>query len=71
MPETLPLEKDFDLSQLAAYELTGGQVELIIKNTAYKVAVMEEAIFTVELFKEQITKEKKGQFDQENKVGFF
>ena len=31
---------------------------------------MQEAIFTVEIFKEQISKEKKGQFDSENKVGF-
>ena len=70
LPSTLPLEKDFNINELAKIELTGGQIELIIKNTAYKVAVMQEAIFTVEIFKEQISKEKKGQFDSENKVGF-
>jgi len=70
LPSTLPLEKNFDINELAKVELTGGQIELIIKNTAYKVAVMKDAVFTVEIFKEQITKEKKGQFDSENKVGF-
>ena len=71
LPSTLPLEKDFDIEELAKYELTGGQIELVIKNTAYKIAVSDEPIFKVENFKEQITKEQKGQFDSENKVGFF
>ena len=71
IPSSLPLEKDFDIEELAKYELTGGQIELVIKNTAYKIAVSDEPIFKVENFKEQITKEQKGQFDSENKVGFF
>ncbi|MBU0925712.1 ATP-binding protein [bacterium] len=71
LPSTLPLDKDFDIEELAKYELTGGQIELVIKNTAYKIAVSDEPIFKVENFKEQITKEQKGQFDSENKVGFF
>lgn len=71
LPSTLPLEKDFDIEELAKYELTGGQIELVIKNTAYKIAVSDEPIFKVENFKEQITKEQKGQFDSETKVGFF
>ena len=65
------MEKDFDIQKLASHELTGGQIELVIKNTAYKIAVSDEPIFTVKDFEEQITKEKKGQFDSENKVGFF
>ena len=71
IPAALPLDKDFDMEELAKYELTGGQIELVIKNTAYKIAVSDEPIFKVEDFKEQITKEQKGQFDSENKVGFF
>ena len=71
IPSSLPLEENFDIEELAKYELTGGQIELIIKNTAYKIAVSDEPIFKVENFKEQITKEQKGQFDSENKVGFF
>ena len=71
IPSTLPLEENFDVEQLAHYELTGGQIELVVKNTAYKIAVSEEPIFKVENFKEQIQKEQKGQFDSEIKVGFF
>ena len=65
------MDENFDLEELAKYELTGGQIELIIKNTAYKLAVSDDPIFKVEDFKEQIQKEQKGQFDSENKVGFF
>ena len=71
LPTNLPLEENFDIEELAKYELTGGQIELVIKNTAYKIAVSDEPIFKVENFKEQITKEQKGQFDTETKVGFF
>ena len=71
LPSNLPLEKDFDIEELAKYELTGGQIELVIKNTAYKIAVNDNPIFKLEDFKEQITKEQKGQFDSETKVGFF
>ncbi|MFA6740586.1 MAG: ATP-binding protein [Arcobacteraceae bacterium] len=71
IPVNLPLEENFDIEELAKYELTGGQIELVIKNTAYKIAVSDEPLFKVENFKEQITKEQKGQFDSENKVGFF
>ncbi|MDY0051719.1 MAG: ATP-binding protein [Aliarcobacter sp.] len=71
IPASLPLEENFDMDELAKYELTGGQIELVIKNTAYKIAVSDEPLFKVENFKEQIAKEQKGQFDSENKVGFF
>ena len=71
LPASLPLEKDFDIEELAKYELTGGQIELVIKNTAYKIAVSDEPIFKLDDFREQITKEQKGQFDGETKVGFF
>ena len=71
LPEALPLDENFDIEELASYELTGGQIELVIKNTAYKLAVSDEPVFKVEDFTEQIQKEQKGQFDSENKVGFF
>ncbi len=71
LPEALPLDKNFDINTLAKHELTGGQIEMVIKNTAYKLAVQEEAKFTNEAFEEQIQKEKSGQFDSENRVGFF
>ena len=71
LPEALPLDKNFDIQSLAKHELTGGQIEMIIKNTAYKLAIEEQASFTNEAFEEQIQKEKTGQFDSENRVGFF
>jgi len=71
LPSNLPLSEDFDINKLAKFDLTGGQIELVIKNTAYKIAVSEEPLFTYDDFKEQITKEQKGQFDSETKVGFF
>lgn len=71
LPDTLPLDDEFDFEDLSSYELTGGQIELVIKNTAYKMATKEDPLFKVEDFKEQITKEQKGQFDSEVKVGFF
>lgn len=70
LPENLPLEENFDTKKLISYELTGGQIELIIKNTAFKIATEDDPIFKVKDFKEQIEKELKGNFDSENKVGF-
>lgn len=71
LSKNLPFSKDFDVKKLSKYELTGGQIELVIKNTAYKLAVEDEPIFHVEDFEEQIKKEKKADFESENKVGFF
>lgn len=71
LPESLPLEKGFDITKLSAYSLTGGQIEMVIKNTAYKVAVEDEPVFKLATFIEQIEKEMKTQFDKESKMGFF
>ncbi len=71
LPTNLPLDKEFDIKKLAKYELTGGQIELVIKNTAYKIALDDKPIFSIKSFEEQIDKELKGNFDSEIKVGFF
>ncbi len=71
LPVNLPLSKDFNLEELAKYELTGGQIEMVIKNTAFKIAVEDAPLFKNSSFEEQISKELKGNFDSENKVGFF
>ena len=71
IPAALPLEKGFDIKKLAKHELTGGQIEMVVKNTAFKIAVEDEPIFSIKSFEEQIEKELKGNFDSENKVGFF
>ncbi|MGK0255766.1 MAG: SpoVK/Ycf46/Vps4 family AAA+-type ATPase, partial [Arcobacteraceae bacterium] len=71
IPEALPLSDDFDIDKLSIAQLTGGQIELVIKNTAYKLAIMEEPIFTTSDFMDEILKEEKSMFDKDKKVGFF
>ena len=70
IPEELPLSDDFDIAKLAKSQLTGGQIEMIIKNTAYKLAIEDNAIFQTEDFLEEIIKEEKSMFDKDKRVGF-
>ncbi len=70
LPKDAPYEAGFESSALATYALTGGQINLIIKNTAYKVAVKEEALFTLKDFKDEISREKDANFDSEKSMGF-
>ena len=70
LPEKAPYEADFDIDKLAAYDLSGGQINLVIKNTAFNVATMDEPLFTLEAFVEEIEKEKRGTFDTEKAMGF-
>jgi len=70
LPKGLPYSKDFDMKPLAKYPLTGGQIEIIIKNAAYKIAPLDNPIFSNELVVEEIKKEQKGTFDSEKSVGF-
>jgi len=71
IPKTLPLCENFDRKKVAKVQLTGGQIEMIIKNTAYKLAIIEDPLFTTEDFLEEIAKEEKSMFDKDKKVGFF
>ena len=70
LPHGAPYEEGFDVDKLVRYSLTGGQIHLIIKNTAYSVAVKEEPLFTLEDFIVHIEKEKAGNFDSEKSMGF-
>jgi AAA+ superfamily predicted ATPase len=71
LPENAPYAGDFDIDKLAHYELTGGQIALVVKNTAYRVAVKDEPLFTTEDFVEEIKKEKGASFEGEGKsMGF-
>ena len=70
LPKEAPFEKDFDINVLSKYPLTGGQINLVVKNTAYVVATQDESIFTLESFINEIEKEKKGSFDEEKSMGF-
>lgn len=70
LPKEAEYEADFDINKLSKYSLTGGQINLIVKNTAYKVAVKSDAIFTMKDFVEEIQKEKDANFDSEKAMGF-
>lgn len=70
LPEDAPYEKGFDSKDLAEYSLTGGQINIIVKNTAYKVAVMEEPVFSLKVFIDEINREKDANFDGEKSMGF-
>jgi len=71
LPDALPLADNFDIEKLANAKITGGQIELIIKNTAYKLAIEDEPLFNTEDFIEEILKEEKSMFDKDKKMGFF
>jgi len=70
LPKNADFEEDFDVNKLAKYELTGAQIELIIKNTALKVAIRKNPVFKVKDFIEEIEKEKLNAFDSEKELGF-
>ncbi len=70
LPKEAPYEENFDVEELAEYSLTGGQISLIIKNTAYKVAVRENPLFTLKDFIDEIKREKDANFDSEKSMGF-
>ena len=55
---------------LAEYNLSGGQIHLIVKNTAYKVATKKEPIFTQQDFITHIKAELSGNFDNAKSMGF-
>lgn len=70
LPEKADYEEGFDIELLARHDLTGGQIDLIIKNTAYKVAVREESIFGIQDFLEEIEKELGSSFEGSKSMGF-
>lgn len=70
LPENADYEEVFDIDKLSEYTLTGGQINLVVKNTAYRVAVREVAIFTMQDFIDEIAKERSGNFDSEKQMGF-
>ena len=70
LPENADYEEGFDMTELSRHELTGGQINLIIKNTAYKVAVRKESLFCNKDFLEEIEKELGSSFEGAKSMGF-
>ncbi len=70
LPEKADYESDFDIDTLSRYPLTGGQIDLVIRNTAYRVAVRDESLFTMRDFIEEIERELGSSFDGSKSMGF-
>jgi len=70
LPQNADYEEGFEIEMLSSYELTGGQINLIIKNSAYKVAIREESIFMLEDFVDEIARELGSSFDGSKSMGF-
>ncbi len=70
LPKDAPYASDVDIAELAQYSLTGGQINLIVKNTAYKVAVRDNPLFSLKDFVDEINREKDASFDSEKSMGF-
>lgn len=69
MPENANFEENFSLNELAKFELSGAQITLVLKNTALKVAVRDDDVFTLKDFVDEIKKEQISAFDSDKKVG--
>ncbi|PAF45471.1 ATP-binding protein [Helicobacter sp. 11S02629-2] len=72
LPKNAKFDKSKDelLAELSAYELSGGQISLIVKNTAYKVAARKDSTFCLSDFLESIQNERDGNFDSSKSIGF-
>ncbi|MFC3848268.1 ATP-binding protein [Helicobacter baculiformis] len=55
---------------LARHALSGGQIALVVRNTAYKVATYTQPLFTLEDFLAEIKKEKQSNFEGVKNIGF-
>jgi SpoVK/Ycf46/Vps4 family AAA+-type ATPase len=70
LPESAVYEESFSIEELAKHELSGGQIKLVLKNCALRVAVKEEPIFSMEDFVSAIKREKAGGFGEVKSMGF-
>ena len=69
-PNMAIYESGFDIKNLAKYALTGGQIKIVIKNTAYKVATKPKPIFCESDFTNEIKKELESSFENDKSMGF-
>ncbi len=70
LPNNALYEKNFDIKVLAQHDLSGGQIEVVIKNTALSVAVKESPVFHLEDFITSINREITGAFGESKIMGF-
>ena len=70
LPKNAPFAKDFDIKALAKFTLSGGQIALVIKNTAYKIATQKNPLFSTDDFINEIKREINSNFDSQKEMGF-
>ncbi len=70
LPKDAEYNDDFDIDKLSSYEITGGQIKIIIKNVAYKVATMDNPIFSNQDFISEINRELSSNFEGFKSLGF-
>lgn len=70
LPKNAPFEEGFSVDELAKYNLTGGQIILVVKNAAYNVAAKSKPLFEMSDFTSEIKKELNTSFDNEKSMGF-
>ncbi len=70
LPENAVYDEYFNIESLAKYPLSGGQIKVVLKNTALRVAIKEEPIFSLEDFENSIKREIQGSFGEEKTMGF-
>jgi SpoVK/Ycf46/Vps4 family AAA+-type ATPase len=70
LPKNADFKDEFSLERLSEFKLSGGQIDLIIKNTAYRVATRDDSIFSTEDFIKEIEREKLSSFDGNRVMGF-
>ncbi len=70
LPEHAIYEENFSIDELAKFPLTGGQIKMVIKNTALSIAVMDDPVFTIKEFTSVIKREITGSFGESSSMGF-
>ncbi|WP_300796833.1 ATP-binding protein [Helicobacter sp. UBA3407] len=70
LPKNAPFEENFNLKKLAEFNLSGGQIALIVKNTAYNIASLSKPQFSTQSFLDEIKRELNSNFDGGREMGF-
>ncbi len=70
LPKHALYEENFNINELAKFPLTGGQIKMVIKNTALSVAAMDDPVFTIKEFTSAIKREITGSFGESSSMGF-
>ena len=70
LPQNAKYEEGFEVKKLANFAMTGGQIELVVKNCALKVAAKEEPVFKATDFVDEINRELNSTFEGEKMMGF-